>query len=72
MSNAATVKKSRDKAGLKSTSVYLTDEQKARWKQVASVRGVSMADALMLGLDALEGRALTRAELLAEIERRLK
>lgn len=48
------VKKSRAAAGIRSTSVYLADDDKARWKALAAERGESMGETLIAALDALE------------------
>lgn len=60
------VAKSRKAAGLKSTSVYVTDEVRALWKEMAARRGVSMAQALEESLRALERADNGSGEITAE------
>lgn len=73
MSKAKAVAASRAKAGIKPTSVLLTDEQKQKWDAFAAELGLSRVDALMEAIENYKGQGtITRAKLLAEIERRLK
>jgi len=62
--------------GAKSTSVYLTDDERALWDRVSVTLDLSKKDVLLRGLRLLErnhnGTGMTKAELLAEIERRMK
>lgn len=55
--SAASVKASREAAGIKSTSVYVSEAEKALWKAVAAARGESLKDALVAGLRALQSGA---------------
>jgi len=48
------VKDSRAASGIRSTSIYLSEAEHARWKAVAKARGASLKDTLIAGLDALE------------------
>jgi hypothetical protein len=65
----------RGDTGAKSTSVYLTDEERALWDAVASELKLSKKEALIDGLKALRGShnggPLTNEELVAELKRRL-
>lgn len=64
---------SRKKAGQKPTSIVLTDEQKEEWKAFADELGMSRVDALFEAIRSYKGQGrITKAMLLAELERRLK
>lgn len=67
------VKESRARAGIKPTSIGLTDAEKAEIDALASELGVSRKDAILEAVRSYAGQgAITRERLLAEIERRLK
>lgn len=53
-SASAAVRDSREAAGLKSTSIYVTAAEKALWRRLADARGESLKGALLAGLRALE------------------
>ena len=73
MSKAKAVAASRKKAGIKPTSVLLTDEQKKQWDEFAAELGLSRVDALIEAIESYKGQgAISKARLIAEIERRLK
>lgn len=72
-SGAAAVKASRQAAGLKSTSIYVTDAERALWKAVAAERGESLKVALMAGLAALQDApAMSNEALATEVLRRMR
>lgn len=67
------VKRSREKAGIKPTSIGLTDDEKAEIDALASELGASRKDAILEAVRSYRGQGrMTKAALLAEIERRLK
>lgn len=66
------VKASREKAGVKPTSIGLTEEQKAKWDGFAAELGVSRVAALMEAIDSYKGQhEITRERLIAELKKRL-
>lgn len=67
------VKDSRARAGLRPTSLSMTDEQKAALDGFAADLGVGRVAAIMEAIDAYKGQGvITRERLLAEIGRRLR
>lgn len=67
------VKESRERAGVKPTSLALTDEEKAEIDALASELGVSRKAAILEAVRSFKGQgAITRERLLRELERRLK
>ena len=67
------VKESRERAGVKSTSMALTDEQKAKLDAFAAELGVGRVAAIMEAIDSYKGQGvITRERLLKEIAARLK
>lgn len=67
------VKASDARRGVVSTSFKLTQEQKAEIKAWAEELGVSQAEAIVEAVRSARGQGkMTKAQLLAEIERRLK
>ena len=66
------VKESRAKAGIKPTSLGLTDEQKAKLDAFAAELGVSRVAAIMEAIDSYKQQGeITNAELMAIIRKRL-
>ena len=66
------VSDSRKRAGLKPTSLVMTDEQKAKLDAFAAELGVGRVAAIMEAIDSYKGQGeITRERLLAEIKRRL-
>lgn len=53
---SAAVKASREAAGIKSTSVYLTEAQRKRWARLAKERAMNKTELLSAAFDALEAR----------------
>lgn len=67
------VKASREKAGVKPTSIGLTDEQKAKWDAFAAELGVGRVAALMEAIDSFQEQGgMSNERLLAELRRRLR
>lgn len=66
------VKASRKKAGVKPTSIGLTDEQKAKWDAFAAELGVGRVAALMEAIDSFQGQGMSNERLLAELRKRLR
>jgi hypothetical protein len=53
---SASVKASREAAGVKSTSVYLTEDERDRWERLAARLGLNKTETLRAAFDALEAR----------------
>lgn len=67
------VKKSRAKAGVKPTSIALTDAEKAEIDALAQELGGSRKDAILEAVRSYRGQGeITKEKLIAEIARRLK
>lgn len=67
------VKKSRAKAGVKPTSIGLTDAEKAEIDALAEALNTSRKDAILEAVRSYKGQGkITKEQLLAEIERRLR
>lgn len=65
--------KSRANTGARSTSIYVLPEERELWERVAAKHGLSMKDAVIAGLRALEARgAVSDDELLALLAKRLR
>jgi len=66
------VKKSRAKAGVKPTSIALTDAEKAEIDALAKELGGSRKDAILEAVRSYRGQGeITRERLLAEVRKRL-
>lgn len=71
LTHAEAVAKSREKSGAKGVNISMLPEERALLDALADRHG-GIKGAVMAGLRALEGRGeISRAALLAEIERRL-
>lgn len=67
------VKASRQRAGVKPTSMVFTDEQKAKLDAFAAELGVGRVAAIMEAIESYTGQGeITKERLLQEIKRRLK
>lgn len=69
------VKASREKAGVKPTSIAMTDEQKAKLDAFARELGLGRVAAIMEAIDSHRVRGqgeITKERIIAEITRRLK
>jgi hypothetical protein len=67
------VRASRKKAGVKPTSIGLTDEQRAKWDAFATELGLGRVAALMEAIDSYKGQGeITKERLLQELKRRLR
>jgi hypothetical protein len=67
------VKKSRAKAGVKPTSIALTDAEKAEIDALAREFGGTRKDAILEAVRSYRGQGeITKEKLIAEITRRLK
>lgn len=67
------VKKSRAKAGVKPTSIALTDAEKAEIDALAAELGETRKGAILTAVRSFKHQgALTKEQLLAELARRLK
>lgn len=65
--------KSRAATGAKSTSIYVLPDERELWERVAARHGLSMRDAVIAGLRALDARgAISDEELLGLIAKRFK
>lgn len=66
------VKESRERAGVKPTSLGMTNDQKAKLDAFAKELGVGRVAAIMEAIDSYKGQGeITRERLLSEIKRRL-
>lgn len=66
------VKKSRAKAGVKPTSIALTDDEKAEIDALAGQLGSSRKDAILEAVRSYRGQGeITRERLIAELRKRL-
>jgi hypothetical protein len=66
------VKESRAKAGVKPTSLGMTDDQKAKLDAFAAELGVGRVAAIMEAIESYAGQGeITKERLLAEIRKRL-
>lgn len=67
------VKASRERAGVKPTSLGMTDEQKAKLDAFAKELGVGRVAAIIEAIDSYKGQGeITKERLIVEITRRLK
>lgn len=67
------VKESRERAGVKPTSIALTDDEKAEIDSLAEALGTSRKGAILEAVRAYKSQGtITRERLLAELQRRLK
>lgn len=67
------VKKSRAQAGVKPTSIALTDAEKAEIDALAEALNTSRKGAILEAVRSYKGQGrITKEQLLAEIERRLR
>lgn len=67
------VSKSREAAGRKSTSLYLTDEEREELKDFATEIGLGQREAIFEAIRKFKSQGkITKAQILAEIDRRLK
>lgn len=66
------VKASRAKAGVKPTSIAMTDEQKARLDAFAAELGIGRVAAIMEAIESYRGQQeITKERIIAEIRKRL-
>lgn len=67
------VKASRERAGVKPTSLGMTDEQKAKLDAFAAELGLGRVAAIMEAIDSYKGQGeITKAQLIKAIEKRFK
>lgn len=67
------VKASRERAGVKPTSIAMTDEQKAKLDAFAAELGVGRVAAIMEAIESYTGQhEITKERLMAELKRRLQ
>ena len=67
------VKESRERAGIKPTSLALTEGERAEIDALASELGTSRKGAILEAVHSFKGQGeITRERLLRELERRLK
>jgi predicted DNA-binding protein len=66
------VKESRERAGIMPTSLGFTEEQKAKLDAFAAELGLGRVAAIMEAIDGYNLNTISKARLMAELQKRLK